>query len=278
VEPVILEKIRQAYPQLTKSQKKLASFIANSYQEAAFMTASRMARHLGLNEATVIRFAQRLGYSGYPGLIRDVQSVVQDEFRARGEAEAGVAEEEPFLTSLSSELESLSRTASHVSPRTARHLVAIVRGARRIVVCGQGASYHLAGLLAASLAGLGHDTRLVPGDPEALALALVSLEAADVFVGVAVTEESPEVAQAIGVARERGARTLAISRSPVSRSAQAAELVLACPASSAFAVPPVAMAAILVDALVQAVSTYDHEGARHFAQQAEDAARRVRSA
>ena len=43
---MILEKIRQLYPKLTKSQKRLADFIATSYQEAAFMTASRLARRV----------------------------------------------------------------------------------------------------------------------------------------------------------------------------------------------------------------------------------------
>ena len=80
---MVLEKIRQLYPELTKSQRRLADFVAVSYREAAFMTASRLARKLGVNEATVIRFAQRLGYSGYPEFVQDVRAVVQDELGAK---------------------------------------------------------------------------------------------------------------------------------------------------------------------------------------------------
>ena len=39
----VLERIRQVYPQLTKSQKRLADFVTAYYREAAFMTASRLA-------------------------------------------------------------------------------------------------------------------------------------------------------------------------------------------------------------------------------------------
>lgn len=273
---MILEKIRQVYPQLTKSQKKLADFIANRYQEAAFMTASRMAKRLDVNEATVIRFAQRLGYPGYPELIGDVQSIVQEELRTRGEAEAAPGAEEPFLTSLANELESLQRAASHVSPELAHRLVALLRGTRRIYVVGQGVSYYLGGTLAAGLAGLGLDARAVGGDPQSLGLALADIEATDALVGVTASVDSPEIARAIQAARERGARTLAVSSSPISRAAQAAELALTCPADGLFPVPSVAAMATFLDALVQAMASLDPEGARRFAEVVDEATRHLR--
>ena len=74
---MILEKIRQLYPQFTKSQRKLADFIANHYQEAAFMTASELAHALNLDAATVVRFSQFLGYSGFPELQHEIRERVR---------------------------------------------------------------------------------------------------------------------------------------------------------------------------------------------------------
>lgn len=275
---MLLERIRQAYPELSKSQRKLADFIADSYSEAAFMTASEMAQHLDLNEATVIRFAQRLGYPGYPHLIRDIQNVVQDELRAHSQAGADGHAEEPFLTSLHVEVEQLRRLPSHVSPQLARRLLAIIWGARHIYVTGEGVSYHLAAMLAAGLAGVGYDVRLIPADSRSLALAIASLEAADALVGVVASEGGLEVAQAIGVARERGARTLAICWSPVSRAALAAETALCCPpAADHLPARSVAPMAVLLDALVQAAAAKDEEGMRRFAQESARLARRLRA-
>ena len=261
---MILEKIRQVYPQLTRSQKKLADFIADSYQEAAFMTASRLARRLNVNEATVIRFAQRLGYRGYPQLIRDVQAIVQEELKAPGQPEALAAPEEPFLASLSNEVEHLQRAVSHVSPEVARRLMALLRSRRRIYVVGQGESYYLAGLLATGLAGLGMDARVMAGDPQSLALAIADLQETDAFIGLAASRESPELARAIVVAREHGARTLAVTWSPISKPAQAADLALTCPADGLFLVPSVAAIATFLDALVQALASVDRVQAERF--------------
>lgn len=274
---MILETIRQIYPQLTKSQRKLADFIANSYQEAAFMTASRMARRLNVNEATVIRFAQRLGYPGYPELIHDVQAIVQEELRVPGEPETTATAEEPFLVSLSNELENLQRAASHVSVETAHRLVALLRGTRRILVAGQGVSYYLAGSFAAGLANLGLDARVVAGDAQSLALAVADVEATDAFVGVSASQEDPEIARAIRAAREHGARTLAVTWSPISLSAQTADLALTSPASDLFPMPSVATIATFLDALVQALASYDLQGTRRFGQAVSDATRRLRA-
>ncbi len=273
---MILDKIRQVYPQLTKSQKKLADFIASSYQEAAFMTASRLARHLSINEATVIRFAQRLGYPGYPQLIRDVQAIVQEEIRTRGEMAAAGPAGELFLASLNGELEMVQRTVSHVSAENAQRIMALLAGRRRIVVAGQGFSYHLAGTLAGGLAALGLDARLVAGDPESLGLGLASLEAADALVGISATRDSPEIARALAAARERGAATLAVTGSPVSAAAQAAEIALTWPANDRLPAQPLGGAAILLDALVQAMARRDAEGARRTAQATAEAARALR--
>lgn len=262
---MILEKIRQVYPRLTKSQRRLADFIAGSYHEAAFMTASRMAKRLNVNEATVIRFAQRLGYRGYPQLIRDVQAIVQEELKAPSEPEAQVAPEVlPFLASLSNEVEHLQRAVSHVSPEVARRLMVLLRGTRRIYAAGQGESYYLAGLLATGLAGLGLDARVTAGDPQSLALSIADLEATDAFVGIAASRESPELARAIVAARKHGARTLAVTWSPISKLAQAADLALTCPADGLFPVPSVAVTATFLDALVQALASVDRAQAQRF--------------
>ena len=94
---MILERIRQHYEELTRSQRRIADFVASSYHEAAFMTASLIAQRMGLNEATVVRFAQRLGYSGYPGMSIEIQDLVQRELGADTEV-ASPTEGDPIST------------------------------------------------------------------------------------------------------------------------------------------------------------------------------------
>lgn len=73
------EKIAQHYAQLGRNQKKIADFLTQQYHEAAFMNAFALSQRLGVDPATVTRFAQRLGYAGYPELLREIQATVKKE-------------------------------------------------------------------------------------------------------------------------------------------------------------------------------------------------------
>lgn len=60
--------IQSRYPKMSKGQKLIAQYIIKNYDKVAFMTASKLGDTVGVSESTVVRFANALGYSGYPKL------------------------------------------------------------------------------------------------------------------------------------------------------------------------------------------------------------------
>ena len=71
----LLLKLNQTYKSLSKGQKQLANYIMENYDRAAFITASKMGRIVGVSESTVVRFAYALGYDGYPELQKSLQTL-----------------------------------------------------------------------------------------------------------------------------------------------------------------------------------------------------------
>lgn len=69
----MLGRIQQAYPALTKGQKKLAGYILSHHEKATFLSTSELAALVGVSEATVFRFAVSLGYKGFPEFKKDMQ-------------------------------------------------------------------------------------------------------------------------------------------------------------------------------------------------------------
>jgi len=76
------ERIQAKYSDLTPSFRRLADFILQQQLNAAFMTATEMAHRMNVDAATVVRFAQNIGYSGFRELIKEVQQVVKAELTA----------------------------------------------------------------------------------------------------------------------------------------------------------------------------------------------------
>ena len=71
----LLKKIEELIPKFSKSQKLIANFILEHYEKAAYMTALKLGKTVGVSESTVVRFAAQLGYDGYPAMaLRDIRS------------------------------------------------------------------------------------------------------------------------------------------------------------------------------------------------------------
>ena len=72
----ILTIIQSNLPSFSKGQKLIAKYIIESYDKAAFMTASRLGKTVGVSESTVVRFAVELGYEGYPSMQKALQAMI----------------------------------------------------------------------------------------------------------------------------------------------------------------------------------------------------------
>src|SRR5512143_707870 len=72
-------RLEDHYPDLTKSEQRIASYLLSNHDEAAFLPAAELAERLAVSQATIIRFAQAIGYKSFPELRRCLQEI----FRAK---------------------------------------------------------------------------------------------------------------------------------------------------------------------------------------------------
>jgi DNA-binding MurR/RpiR family transcriptional regulator len=71
------EEIRQRFDEFSRSQKDVGQYIVDHLEEAAFHTAEELARRANTSSSTVVRFAQALGFEGFP----ELQAAARDEYR-----------------------------------------------------------------------------------------------------------------------------------------------------------------------------------------------------
>ena len=72
----ILSVLKEDMSGFSKGQKRIAQYILESYDKAAFMTANKLAQNVGVSESTVVRFAVDLGFDGYPDMQKAMQEMV----------------------------------------------------------------------------------------------------------------------------------------------------------------------------------------------------------
>jgi len=224
---MILERMRQLYPELSKSQRKLADYLVTSYHDAAFMTASRLAETVGVNEATVIRFAQRLGYRGFPEMLEAVQSLVYRDLEPGVREGPPGVKADPLVSAVAAQAAALQRAAGRADADVLDRVRRLLATAASIVVVGQGLAEPLARYVSVSLASIGRPASSPSIASPELADALLRAREDTVLIGISLVAANDRVARVLDRGRRQGARTVALSRSPISPTAQTAEFALA---------------------------------------------------
>ena len=110
----LINELNLKRPRLSKSYRAIAAFIEEHYERVPAMTATALAREVGVSESTVVRFANALGYEGYPGLQKALQYQVRKRLTTdeRFSLGAELSQEDRKSTRLNSSHDDISRMPS----------------------------------------------------------------------------------------------------------------------------------------------------------------------
>jgi DNA-binding MurR/RpiR family transcriptional regulator len=143
--------ISEYYPQLTKSEKRIANYLRKNQEESAFLSASEIADRLGLSEATLVRFARSLGFSSYPSMRTLLQEAfrrrVTHSARLRGRLEDLRQGGDIFERLVVSEMDYLTQALETVDRQALQKTVELMQTCERIFVFGVGPSISLVNLM-----------------------------------------------------------------------------------------------------------------------------------
>jgi DNA-binding MurR/RpiR family transcriptional regulator len=231
---------------MSKSFAKLGDFLLDSYVEAAFMTASELAQTLNLDAATVVRFSQNLGYSGFPKLQREIRQRVKEDLLIRPEEAANPDSVTGVVSHAMSEvILAMDQTRLSLDTVAMGKLVEALSQARRVVVLAEGPAQPTAYSLVLFLEQGGFPIYIARAGIADLARTVNIAQASDLLLAVEVAGQAPYIARAMGEAQSRGISTAAIVGSASLASARYADIVLAAQAQPSMGVRLVAIEAIV---------------------------------
>ena len=246
------EQIRKHYDHLSRSYRRVADFILNDYRTAAFMTAAALADAVDVDTTTVVRFAQRLGYPGFPELIEDIQSQVKLELN---QAYATPSEEDGISGKIhayvAKDRANLEKALAHNTPDALESIIDMLRAAPRIVVSGEAFAAPLAESFAGALREAGLPVVYASGDVYERATALSHVVRKEVVIGITPVEGPSGVSRMLRYARSGGAVTLACTPSLSSQAARSAEHLLYAPGESEEGLPSLTSLYALCNAIAQ---------------------------
>lgn len=140
------ERVAARGDSLAPAERRVAGLLLDLGPEATLLSAAALAAQLGTSDATVVRTAKALGYSGLAALRRAL--AVYGDNPPIGERLRRTLEQTPgddlFGGSVRNHLSALEGLTRNVSPETFRRAVAVLAASDRVVWRGVGPSAHLA--------------------------------------------------------------------------------------------------------------------------------------
>ncbi len=213
----LLDRVNERYGSLSKGQKLLAAYITDNYGKAAFLTAARLGKMVGVSESTVVRFASQLGYKGYPDFQRAMEELVQGKLHHVHQMEdiyGDISQPEIFKTVLNSDMERIRDTLGHMDSHAFDMAVDIILNAKDIYILGIRSCAPLAEFLAFYLNMMFDGVRLLhTSSSSELLEQMVRIGEGDVMVGISFPRYSIRTLKAMELANNRNARVITLTDS-----------------------------------------------------------------
>ena len=254
----LLNRIETGIPGFSKGQKQIARYIIEHYEQAAYMTAARMGAMVGVSESTVVRFANELGFDGYPELQRGLQDLIRNRltsFQRMEVANRMIGEGDVLDKVLLADAEKIKHTLENADRAAFSGAVEKLLRARHIYIMGVRSSATLAGFLNHSFQIAFDNVKLVQTTSGSeIFEQLLYLGEGDVFFAISFPRYSKRTITAVAYAKEKGADVIALTDSPVAPIADYADHLLLAQSDMASFVDSLVAPLSIINAIVVAVA------------------------
>ena len=254
----LLATIDQKMKYLSKGHKKIAAYIIENYDKAAFMTAASLGQKVGVSESTVVRFAGELGFKGYPELQRELQQMIKSKLTAVQRMQVSenlIGGSDVIQSVLTRDIELIRATAEQTSRTAFREAVASINTAKRIFILGARSSAALANFLAFYFHLVFESVTVVDTSGAAeMFEQMFRIGKDDVCIAISFPRYSKQTVNALRFASDRKANIIAITDTEKSPIAPFADHLLVARSSMASVVDSLTAPLSLINALIVGVT------------------------
>ena len=247
----------------SKGQRLIAKYITESYDKAAFMTASKLGKKVGVSESTVVRFAVELGYDGYPSMQKAIQEMVLNRLTSVQRIEVAndrMEGQDVVSTVLQADAEKLRQTVDMLDREEFRRAVQAILDTDRVYILGVRSAAPLAQFLGYYLNYMSPNIHTVTTSGEGeMFEKIVAIKPEDVVVAISFPRYSSATVKAAQYCRAAGATVIGLTDGRESPLGQASNHVLVAKSDMVSLVDSLVAPMSVINALIVAIAAQREE-------------------
>ena len=226
----LIHRIRKSMPKLSKGQKLIANYILEHYEKAVFLTAAKLGSIVGVSESTVVRFANELGYDGYPKFQDALEELVKSKLTAMQRLEVTtdrINTSEVLKSVLQMDEDKIRYTREQIDNDAFNHAIDKIIEAKTIYILGVRSCAGLASFLGFYLNIIFDNIKIINTNSiSEMFEAIHRIDEKDVVIGISFPRYSKRVMKCLEYAQTKNASVVAITDSYISPIANYADYAL----------------------------------------------------
>ena len=254
----ILSVLKSKEPTFSKGQRRIAQYILESYDKAAFMTANTLGKTVGISESTVVRFAVELGYDGYPSMQKALQEMVVNRLTAAQRIEVTndrMGGQNVLSMVLQSDMEKLRQTGETVDRDAFDAAVNAVLGAERVYIIGVRSAAPLANFLGYYLNYMFQNVHILTASGASeMFEQIVGVNSKDAVIAFSFPRYSATTLKTAQYCRSTGATVIGVTDTKLSSLGQCSDHVLVAKSDMVSLVDSLVAPLSVVNALIVAIA------------------------
>lgn len=263
----LIDDIQKQYPRLSKGQKLIAQYLISNYDKVAFMTASKLGEEVGVSESTVVRFANALGFSGYPKLQDALQELIKNKLTTvqRVEMNQEYSDDCKILNKvLKSDIDNIRHTLDDLDEEIFQQASDKLLKARKIYILGMRSSFSIAQYLGFYLDIILDNVHIIRMDMGDAFEQVVRVTEEDVVVAISFPRYSKKSYQVVDYAKGKGAHIISITDSLFAPIATISDTTLLVKSNMASFVDSLVPALSICNALVVSIGMKEKEDIKSY--------------
>ncbi|WP_342515083.1 MurR/RpiR family transcriptional regulator [Sporosarcina sp. FSL K6-1522] len=210
----VFQHVAENITQLSKSHKKIANYILKNSNIVPFFKVATLAKKADVSEATVVRFATTLGYSGYPEMQQYMQNSIQEQLTATDRLKMSSHvyddKEQAIYDIFNDDIDNIKSTMENLDIESFHRVATILLNANKVYISANRSAASLGVFLQYYLNIILENSEIL-GSFESISEQLYSLNQDDVVIGISFARYSSSTINTIAFAKDMGASTIAIT-------------------------------------------------------------------
>jgi DNA-binding MurR/RpiR family transcriptional regulator len=225
----VFQHVAENIAELSKSHKKIATYILKNSNIVPFFKVATLAEKAKVSEATVVRFATTLGYSGYPEMQKSMQNSIQEQLttteRLKMSSHIYDDKELAIYDIFNDDIENIKSTMKNLDIESFHKAASILLNANKVYISANRSAASLGVFLQYYLNIILENSEVL-GSYETISEQLYSLSKDDVVIGISFARYSSSTINTIAFAKDMGASTISITDNYLSPLLQHSDITL----------------------------------------------------